>query len=502
MKLLDGVCVVLALCALGYGGSGCGGGDGPTDAAIHPNIDAPLADALILPDAPAVTRLAEGVTLDGLALFQGVRVELADEGVPVARRNAPAVALREAVVRAYVTVTGNREVTGELEIRDGGRTVAIHRDTRALSGTASDDRPGSVLSFTIPAAQMTETASLSVRLVDPEGSEATGDHPARLPRDGGPLAIGAQDDGGGLHLVLVPLRYDRDGSGRLPDTSNPWLQTLRDLFTSLYPLVDVEITLHEVVPWNRALTFTGNVDFGAINGMLRDLRDTDGASPESYYYALIAPAANYSAYCGGSCVTGQSYVVDDPDSDNFRVGSGVGFGTENSAWTTMHEIGHEFGRYHAPCDTSDADSDYPYAGGDIGVWGYDARSRTFLPPDTTDFMGYCDEQWISDYTYSALFERTIAVSALVSREVRVPSLLIRSGGEVGTVIVGERAVRPPSTRSDTFYRYLDRRGESVGFGRAPCIEASHGGEHLTVLPAPPFDAVVVELDGERVALER
>jgi hypothetical protein len=501
MKHLDGRSVVLALCVLGLAGAGCGGDDGPTDAP-DPSVDAPPIDAPPVSDVPAINGLAEGVTLDGLALFQGVRVELAAEGAPVARRNAPIVALREAVVRAYVTVTGNQEITGELEIRDGGRTVAIHRDTRALSGTSSDDRASSVLSFTIPAEQMTETASLSVRLVDPEGPAATGDHPARLPRDGGPLAIGAQDDGAGLHLVLVPLRYDYDGSGRLPDTSNPWLQTLRDLFTSLYPLADVEITVHDAVPWNRSPTFTGNADFGAINGMLRDLRDSDGASPESYYYGLIAPAANFSGYCGGSCVTGQSYVVDDPDSDNFRVGSGVGFGTESSAWTAMHEIGHEFGRYHAPCDTSGADSDYPYADGQIGVWGYDARSSTFLPPDTTDFMGYCDEQWVSDYTWSALFERTIAVSALVSREARVPSLLIRSGGEVGTVLVGERTVRPPSTRSDAFYRYLDRRGESVAFGRAPRIEASHGGEHLTVLPAPPFDAVAVELDGERVPLAR
>lgn len=500
MKYLLGLRVVLCALSLVFGGAaGCGGGDVPTDAP-DPSVDAPPVDAPVVPDVPAVMGLAEGVTLDGLALFQGVRVALAAEGVPVTRRNAPVVALREAVVRAYVTVTGNREVVGELEIRDGGRTIAIHRDTRALSGTSSDDRPNSVLSFTIPAEQMTETASLSVRLVDPEGSAPTGDHPARLPRDGGPLSIGAQDDGGGLHLVLVPLRYDRDGSGRLPDTSNPWLQQLRDLFTSLYPLADVEITVHDPVPWNRALTFTGNVDFGAINGMLRDLRDSDGAADESYYYALVAPNTTFSAYCGGSCVTGQSYVVDDPGSDNFRVGSGVGFGTESSAWTAMHEIGHEFGRYHAPCDTSGADSDYPYAGGDIGVWGYDNRSSTFLPPDTTDFMGYCDEQWVSDYTWSALFERTIAVSPLASREVRVPSLLIRSGGEVGTVIVGERTVRPPSTRGDTFYRYVDRRGQSVAFGRAPRIEASHGGEHLTVLPAPPFGAVAVELDGERVLL--
>src|SRR5690606_2916438 len=105
-----------------------------------------------------------------------------------------------------------------------------------------------------------------------------------------------------------------------------------------------------------------------------------------------------------------------------------------------------------------------------------------LPPDTTDFMGYCDEQWVSDYTWSALFERTIAVSPLVSLDARVPSLLVRTGGEVGPVVVGARSVRPPRTRNDAFYRYLDRRGVALRFGRAPQIDASHGGEHLSVLP--------------------
>ena len=69
----------------------------------------------------------------------------------------------------------------------------------------------------------------------------------------------------------------------------------------------------------------------------------------------------------------------------------------------MHEVGHEQGRYHAPCSTSGADANFPYAGGSIGVWGYDILSKQFFSPTRgKDMMGYCPNEWVSDYTYAAL----------------------------------------------------------------------------------------------------
>lgn len=461
-------------------------------------VDVAPDDAPLAVDAPRALGLADGASIDGLALFQGVRVALADDGDVLSSRNAPVVAARDAVVRAYVTVTGNRTLTGELAVWEGDRLVAIHEASVTLSGSSSDARPGSFLSFDVPAAEITETARLSVRLVDPAGAAPSGEHPARLPRDGTSLPLGAEDDLAGLNLVLVPLRYETDDSDRLPDTSNPWLSQLRGLLTSLYPLVDVEITVRDAVAWDRGLTFTGNVDFGAVNAMLLDLREDDDAAPGAYYYALVRPDATFSDYCGGSCVTGQSYVVDDAESADFRVGSGVGFGTESSAWTAAHELGHEHGRYHAPCDTSGPDADYPYDGGEIGVWGYDARDGSFLPPDTTDFMGYCDSQWISDYTWSAIFERTRAVSAL-SAPAHARTLLVRLDGE-RAIPIGVRERRVPRTRATVFHRYLDARGRVLSFGNVPAIDQSHSTERLVALPAPPLGAVTLELGDATLTL--
>lgn len=482
----------------------------PLDAALPdaPGLDAPFPDAFVAPmadaysvDAPSEMRLASGVTIDGLALFQGVRVQLAASGAVSSSRNAPVVAARAAIVRAYLSATTYpRTVQGELEVREGARVVGVHTASVTLTSASSDGAPSSVLAFDVPASEVTPTASIAVRLVDPSGESPGASHPARLPRDGTPLPLQAQDDARGLHLVLVPFRWDSDGSHRLPDVSEAWQARVRALLTSLYPIVDLQIDVHEPVPWSGGLTWGGSVDFGAINAELIDLRVADGASPRAYYYGVVAPDVSLAAYCGRSCVTGQSYVADSPGDASYRVGSGADFGTENSAWTLAHEVGHELGRYHAPCSTSGADADYPYRGGDIGVWGLDQRSRTFLAPgDTTDFMGYCDPQWISDYTWSAIFDRTLAVSALALSTPPSPALLVRLV-DGHAIVIGTRTLPLPHAHQTTPFVFLDAAGHTRLRGEAPTVLQSHTTERLVVMPRAPSDATQLLVDGIAVPL--
>ena len=71
-----------------------------------------------------------------------------------------------------------------------------------------------------------------------------------------------------------------------------------------------------------------------------------------------------------------------------------------------HEWGHNWGRQHAPCGApGNPDPNYPYAGGVIGVYGFDVAARPVKPPTTfTDLMGYCNNEWISDYTYKGVLD--------------------------------------------------------------------------------------------------
>jgi len=238
-----------------------------------------------------------------------------------------------------------------------------------------------------------------------------------------------------------------------------------------------------------------------VNAMLMSLRDSDHAPAGAYYYALVNAADTYDAYCGGSCVTGQSYVTETPADASFRVGSGVGFSGENTAWTLVHEVGHEHGRSHAPCDAGGADPSFPYAGGSIGVWGYDARTHTFEDPsEQSDFMGYCWPTWTSDYTWSAIFERTVAVSALASTS-REPSLLVRVGGEVGARLAGSLSLRTPHTREHVLGRWLDAQGRTIALVEAPAITQSHTDERLAVFPAAPLGAAALVVNDRTLPLD-
>ena len=58
--------------------------------------------------------------------------------------------------------------------------------------------------------------------------------------------------------------------------------------------------------------------------------------------------------------------------------------------------------------------------------GWDPRDATPLDAQlTTDFMGYCDPQGVSDYTFTALFDRHREVAALPSASVVRPRRLVR-----------------------------------------------------------------------------
>jgi hypothetical protein len=68
-----------------------------------------------------------------------------------------------------------------------------------------------------------------------------------------------------------------------------------------------------------------------------------------------------------------------------------------------HELGHTLGRLHSPCGTTiSVDPDYPYDFGLTNSYGYDLVANTLKSPFLADIMGYCNNPWISDYTYRGM----------------------------------------------------------------------------------------------------
>ena len=131
-----------------------------------------------------------------------------------------------------------------------------------------------------------------------------------------------------------------------------------------------------------------------------------------FYYGMISDGAAFprgQACCGTKLSTGPA-------------GSGT-WGWDNDGsyadWYAAHEIGHTLGRAHpspgsAACGQSASDNSYPYTGAQIGAdnntEGFDAGDSFYSVPRAVypgavwhDVMSYCNNQWISDYTYRGMY---------------------------------------------------------------------------------------------------
>jgi hypothetical protein len=360
-------------------------------------VEAPIDDDD--DDAPQM-RQTDGVSVDIVTINQGVQRTLMEDGAQP--DGAPLVEGRDALVRVHAVTDSDydgAEVTARLWIGDS------FIDTVATLEEPSHDDLDSTLNFDVSGDLIGDTLDWTVQLLQEKGGE---DNPnARA--DGEVEVEGAVNV---FRMVIAPFSYEFDGSGRLPDTSPEQIERIRETFLKVYPVTDVEITVRDPEPINVQLQRdgTGWVQAGIP---LIGYRQTDGASDDTYYYGMFNPAESLSLYCGfGGCLLGVTLLNNNPPdvgSVTLRVALGVGF-REQAPWVAVHEIGHAHGRAHTPCappnnPPADPDPSYPYADGSIGTWGWDIVTGDLVPPETTDFMGYCEDQWSSEFTWTAMHDR-------------------------------------------------------------------------------------------------
>lgn len=405
----DGSLVTSSVAASGTGGSGSTpastGADGHTggtsDHGCNPGDDGQGGDDVDPHPGPDTLWPAKGLKITRITLNQGVRHLLMDADGE-ADNDTPVIAGRPGIVRVFYTQFAKHNANEVLARLTIGETVI---DKTVVHGESStDDDLQSTINFDLPGELIGMKMSYKVELLHP----ATGEWGVDVDGSTFPLeaqqSVAIRSTGDGLKIVLVPVSYGAEK--RLPDLSPAQIELHREAIMDIYPVQDVELTVRpEVLQWDKTITADGG-GWAQLLTAVADLRTTDHAANDTYYYGVFSPAASFGSFCSSGCVAGLGFVSPEFNSWS-RAAIGLGFAGEKLAGVFAHELGHNHGRKHSPCGgPKSPDPTYPHPDGIIGDWGFDISDGTLHAPDLSrDFMSYCDPAWVSSFTYNALFER-------------------------------------------------------------------------------------------------
>jgi len=363
------------------------------------------------------TAAALNLRIDGFYVTQSVQTY---------DRSVPLVAGRNGLLRVFVDANQANAATPEVRARFYRTGTLIQTVTiPAPAASVPTDTAGSQASLartwnaTLPASLLQPGLDI-VLDVDPGNLvPESNDGDNSYPSNGVPLSLNLQTVAT-LDLRLVPIHRTADNTTGNVSAANA--AQFVDQTVRMHPLAAVNVDVRAAYTYTdtaQIQSSDGNGVWLRILSQMSALQAAEGGTKN--YYGVIA-----TPYGGG--VAGYGYVPGR---------AAVGWDKLPSAsGVAAHELGHNFGRSHAPCGGAGSpDPNFPYAGGLTGQWGYDMVAGTLKPPTSTDLMGYCSNTWISDYTYVGVMSRRGPAASIQVGAVREPSLIVWGRIHDGAIVL-------------------------------------------------------------------
>ena len=363
------------------------------------------------------------LTIDGLYLTQATQTYPATVSL---------VANRSAWVRVFVKANQVNAAQPQVQVTftSGG---TAHTLTLAAPGTSvptaiAEGVAAQSWNSAVPAAWI-QPGMTVLATVDPGGTVPEADRTNnRYPTNGTPQALTVES----LSAWKVRFIPVTTGDGRTGAVDATNMAAFADTAKRIHPMPDA-LTISLGSGLTSSLTTLTN-DSTAWGTVLNEVtaKWTAEGRPATYV-GVVNPT--YSSGIAGIGWVGQAVALSWD-----KAGSRAG--------VVAHEVGHTFGRSHAPCGSvASSDPNYPtsgdYAGGHIGVTGWDAfaSSNNLKAAGTyTDIMGYCNQQWVSDYTYAGVLSYRKAHPSVAPPPATVDGLLVWGRVE-GDQVILEPAIR-------------------------------------------------------------
>jgi hypothetical protein len=345
---------------------------------------------------------------------------------------------KPALLRATVTLQGPIFVEGLTasltHYQEGVAKDSLQVGPVTLIADVGGDNLMDTISFNLPADWLIPGMGYALQLDSGQVITETNETNNRYP------SAGSQD----LHVVstpvldvvIVPVTYARPGAPvTIPQVND--LSYLTWMPAQVYPVSQINYTVR-----STPFTFTGDLRTdGAWQQLLDEItaiHEVEDPGQNKFYYGLVDFFT--ADGCDSGCTGGIGWL-NEPGAPLLKTAAGVAVfpsRPEEVSRTLAHEVGHNFGRRHAPCYEGLVidwyrDFKYPYAGGYIGKWGYNSANGQLLPPTTADFMGYCYPSWTSDYTRYGIYQAFAWVEGW-KVDLNLPyhahlPMLVRGGGE-------------------------------------------------------------------------